>query len=109
MAPVEKDMQLVRDTMTASAQKILQDTVNKTSDATEQVALLSDFDLMGSEANGSTMDTDTFASSEWYLPSSSKGGRHKGSTSVLKQENNQDLVDANNFCDVAFLKLKKNK
>jgi hypothetical protein len=42
---VEKVVQLVCDTITASAQKIIQDTVDanssKTSDATEQVALLS--------------------------------------------------------------------
>jgi hypothetical protein len=54
--------------ITASADKMPKVTatanVNITSDATGNVALLSDFDLIGFKADGSTMDIDAFASSK---------------------------------------------
>jgi hypothetical protein len=61
--------------ITASVQKIAQDTVKKTSDATEQVALLSDFDMISFGDDGSTMDTDAFTLSERYVSSLNKGGK----------------------------------
>jgi hypothetical protein len=89
--------------ITASVHKMLEDTANtnanNTNDATEKIALLSDFDLICFNADGSTKS----------LSSPSKGCRSKWSTSLVTHGNHQYLVDTNNFCAVAFLKLKQIK
>jgi hypothetical protein len=99
--------------ITVYVHKIIDDTMNahanKTSDATKKVVLLSDVDLISFENDGSTMDMDAFESSKQAFSSLSKGGRPTGSTSVVMHGKHQDLVDAKNFCAIAFLKLKENR
>jgi hypothetical protein len=112
MVPSEKVLQLVWDTITASSHKMLEDTAtsntNITSEVAGNVALLSDFDLVSFDADGSTVDIDAFASSERSSSSSlSKGGRPKWSTSVVRKTSG--FVDTKNLCYVAFRNLKQSK
>jgi hypothetical protein len=73
MDPLENVLQLVCDMITASAHKMREDTAtanpNIKSDVTGNIALLSDFDLIIFQADGSTMEIDSFASPNQSLSS----------------------------------------
>jgi hypothetical protein len=118
--PSERVLQLGCDPITASAQKMLdleetakaKATLNENikRDVTENVTSLSEFDRTSFKADGSTMDFDALASYEQSVSSSrSKGGRPTGNTFLVKHGKHQDIVDAKNFCAVAFLNLKQSK
>jgi hypothetical protein len=57
-----------------------------------------------------TIAMDVFApSTDGSSSSRSRGGRPKGSTKEVKHHAQREIVDANNYCAIDFLHLKKNR